>query len=116
MMNIEDFKTITQLEPVLVHTTKRSGKKKRRLTIAATVIDDQLLIARAICHSVDDQFKKQTGMSRALGRLTSAVKYHKNKRKFAKHVTKRYKGLVEKVSYSTDYDRKQVLQCIEYIK
>ena len=114
-MKIEEFKQLTNAEPVVLHTdNERRGKKNRRLTIAATVVNNKLFIARTICNGDVDQFERNKGVSHALGRLISALTHFQN-HTFAK-VTERYKGLVEVIDYEKGYNRKEVLQCIEYIK
>ena len=112
-MKIEDFKELTKEEPVILHTDNgRKGKKLRRLTMAATVVNGKLLIARTVCGDFD-QFNKKTGVSHALGRLTSALTHLKNNT--LEKVSNRWNGLVEVIEYKSDYDHKEVLQCLKYI-
>lgn len=114
-MKIEDFKQLTTLEPVILHTDNgRTGNKRRRLTVAAVVADGELLIAKAEC-SKDDQFRKDVGVSKSLGRLTTLIKSIKNGHARLKLYI-RYPGTLDACKYPQKYDRKQVLQVIDYIK
>jgi hypothetical protein len=111
-MKVEQFKELTNHEPVILHTDNgRTGKKHRRITVAATVADNKLIIAKSVCGDLD-QFQKRVGVAHSLGRLFSTFKSVNNVAAFNK-VKERYRDLVEVKDWPFEYNRKEVLQWME---
>lgn len=111
-MKIQEFHSKTGQEAVILHTTKGKGRKKRRFTVAATVVNGKLFVAKSQC-GYEDQFQKSTGVSHALGKLTSTLVNH-TKNTMSK-ITERYGELAFVVSYPKTFDRKEILQVINVI-
>lgn len=126
-MKIEDFKNEAHVEPVILHTDNgKKGNKNRRMTIAATVIqrdtrfaDNKLVIARSTCGE-EDQFRRDIGVSKSLGRLLSIVTKLKSNsvEEFGRleNTLKRFGTQVDIIAWPHEFNRKEILQTIDLIK